>query len=118
MAESISYASAGRSGTSLVKIGGVLAIAGTIIGTFIFALACFGFNAAFALSIIPTLLGAAGLVLSIWGGLFQHPVGVEDTHVLASLLLSIAVICGGLIEVALWLQVPIFAVGAGPHMGP
>src|SRR5947208_12225212 len=111
MAETLSYASPGthRAGTSLVKIGGALAIAGTIIGTFIFVLGCFGFGAAFTLSIIPVLLGAAGLVLTLVGGFFQEPVGVEDTHVLASLLLSIAVLCGGLIEFAIWMQVPIFS---------
>jgi hypothetical protein len=100
-------------GTSLVKLGGGLAIAGTIIGTFIFVFACFGFGAAFALSLIPTVLGAAGLVLTIVGGLTQpHAPGVEDTHVLASLVLSLAVLCGGLIEVAIWRGVHIFAGGA------
>jgi hypothetical protein len=101
----------GSGGVSLVKLGGGLTIAGTIIGTLIFLLGCFGFGAAFTLSIIPTALGAAGLVLTIVGALTQHPQGVEDTHVLASLLLSIAVLLGGLIEVAIWMQVPIFAKG-------
>ena len=97
-------------GTSLVKLGGYLAIAGTIIGTFIFVFGCFGFGAAFALSIIPTVLGAAGLILSIIGGVTQpHAPGVEDTHVLAALLLSLAVLCGGLIEVLIWRGIPIFA---------
>src|SRR5439155_19826611 len=111
MAETLSSQSPGalHSGTSLVKVGGALTIAGTLIGTAIFLLGCFGFGAAFALSIIPALLGAAGLVLTLIGGLFQHPVGVEDTHVLASLLLSLAVLIGGLIEFAIWMQVPIFA---------
>ena len=97
-------------GTPLVKVGGGLAIAGTIIGTFIFVFGCFGFGAAFALALIPTILGAAGLVLTIVGGLTQpHAAGVEDTHILASILLSIAVLCGGLIEVAIWRNIPIFA---------
>src|SRR4051812_46044292 len=96
-------------GTSLVKVGGALAIAGTIIGTFIFVLGCFGFGASFTLSLIPTVLGAAGLFLAIVGGITQpHAPGVEDTHVLASIILSIAVLCGGLIEVAIWRGVPIF----------
>ena len=100
-------------GTSLVKVGGGLAIAGTIIGTFIFVLGCFGFGAAFTLSLIPAVLGGVALVLTIVGGLTQpHAAGVEDTHVLASLLLSIAVLCGGLIEVAIWRHVQIFAGGA------
>ena len=96
----------------MVKVGGALAIAGTIIGTLIFVAACFGFGAAFSLSLIPTIFGAVGLVLAIAGGLIQHPVGVEDTHVLAAILISIACLLGGLIEVAIWRGVPIFA-GAG-----
>src|SRR2546430_1784731 len=103
MAETIHSLGAGGSsqGTSLVKVGGGLIIAGTIIGTTIFVLGCFGFGAAFTLALIPTVLGAAGLVLSIVGALVQHAAGVEDTHVLASILLSIAVLCGGLLEVAI-----------------
>ena len=102
------------SGTPLTKIGGGLAIAGTIIGTFIFVFGCFGFGAAFTLSIIPTILGAAGLVLGIIGGVAQpHAPGVEDTHVLATIVLSIAVLCGGLIEIAIWRGVPIFAGQSG-----
>ncbi len=98
----------GSHGTPLVKIGGYLAIAGTLIGSGIFVLGCFGFSAGFALSILPVLLGVAGLALSIIGATCQHPVGVEDPGVLASILLSIAVLCGGLLEVCIWLNVPIF----------
>jgi hypothetical protein len=110
MAEPLHYGATRT--TSLAKLGGGLAIAGTLIGTAIFLLGCFGFGASFTLALIPVGLGAAGLVLVIVGGFFQHPVGVEDTHVLAGLLLSIAVICGGLLEVAIWLNIPIFAGGA------
>jgi hypothetical protein len=99
-------------GISMVKVGGALAIAGTSIGALIFVAGCFGFTAAFTLSIIPTLFGAVGLVLAIVGGLVQHPVGVEDTHVLAAILLGVACLLGGLIEIAIWRGVPIFA-GAG-----
>src|SRR5262245_8202051 len=111
MAETLHYASpaVGPRGASLVKVGGGLAIAGTIIGTFIFLLACFGFGAAFALSLIPTILGVVALVLVLIGGFFQKHVGVEDTGALAALLLSVAVIAGGLLEMALWLNKPIFA---------
>ena len=114
MADTLSYAppSARSHGTSLVKIGGGLAIAGTIIGTLIFVLACFGFGAAFALSLIPTILGVLALALVLIGATMQKPVGVVDPAVLAALLLSIAVIAGGLLEVALWLEKPIFAGGA------
>jgi hypothetical protein len=95
-----------------VKVGGALAIAGTIIGALIFVAGCFGFSAAFMLSLIPTIFGAVGLVLAIIGGIVQHPVGVEDTHVLAAIVLSVAVLVGGLLEIAIWRGVPIFAGGA------
>jgi hypothetical protein len=113
MADTLNYASPGttRAGISLVKVGGALAIAGTTIGSLIFLLGCFGFSAAFMLSLIPAIFGAVGLVLAIIGGVIQHPVGVEDTHVLAAILLSLAVLVGGLLEVAIWRGVPIFAGG-------
>src|SRR4051812_27226431 len=113
MADTLNYASPGttRAGISLVKVGGALAIAGTIIGSLIFLLGCFGFGAAFMLSLIPTIFGVVGLVLAIIGGVIQHPVGVEDTHVLAAIVLSLAVLVGGLLEVAIWRGVPIFAGG-------
>ena len=97
----------------MVKVGGALAIAGTIIGVLIFVAGCFGFGAAFMLSLIPAIFGAVGLILAIIGGVVQRPVGVEDTHVLAAIVLSIAVLVGGLLEVAIWRGVPIFA-GGGP----
>jgi len=112
MAAEMAHSSGG--GTSLTKLGGGLAVAGTIIGTFIFVFSCFGFGAAFTLSLIPTILGAAGLVLGIVGGVTQpHAPGVEDTHVLATIVLSLAVLCGGLIEVAIWRGIPIFAGQSG-----
>ena len=78
-----------------------------------FVAGCFGFSAAFTLSLIPTIFGVVGLVLAIIGGVVQHPVGVEDTHVLSAIVLSIAVLVGGLLEVAIWRGVPIFAGGGG-----
>jgi len=107
MAET-SHLSSSTHGTPLVKIGGYLAIAGTLIGTFIFLLGCFGFSAGFALSPLPVLLGAVGLVLAIVGATCQHPVGMDDPGVFASIALSIAVICGGLLEICIWLNVPFF----------
>ena len=113
MADTLSYSAPGtsRAGVSLVKVGGALAIAGTIIGALIFVAACFGFSAAFMLSPIPTIFGAVGLVLAIIGGVVQHPVGVEDTHVLAAIVLSLAVLVGGMLEWTIWRGVPIFAGG-------
>ena len=115
MADTLNYASPGttRGGISMVKVGGALAIAGTIIGAMIFLAGCFGFSAAFMLSPIPVIFGAVGLVLAIIGGIVQHPVGVEDTHVLAAIVLSLAVLVGGMLEIAIWRGVPIFAGGGG-----
>lgn len=93
---------------SLVKIGASLAVAGTIIGTLVFVMGCFGFGAAFALSPIPLALGTIGLALILIGGLCQHATDVEDTHTLAGLMLSIAVICGALLEIAIWYGKPLF----------
>ena len=62
---------------------------------------------------IPTALGAVGLILVLVGGVAQKSAGVEDTAVLASLFISVAVIVGGLLEVAIWLNKPIFASSGG-----
>ena len=115
MADTLNYATTGaaRGGISLVKVGGGLAIAGTVIGMLVFVAGCFGFGAAFALSLIPTIFGLVGLTLAIIGGAVQHPVGVEDTHVLAAIVLSIAVLIGGLLELAIWRGIPLFAGGGG-----
>lgn len=97
-------------GASYGKIGGALGIAGTIIGIAIFVAGCFGFGASFMLSPIPLALGVIGLVLTIIGG-FQRHAGVEDTHIVASYLINIAVIAGGLLEMAVWLGWTLFAGG-------
>jgi hypothetical protein len=115
MGESLNYAAPGTTNhdVSLVKVGGALAIAGTCIGTAIFVAGCFGFGAAFTLSLIPTILGAVGLALTFVGGFLQKPIGVEDTHALAAYALNLAVIVGGLMEVAIWRGWPLFAGGSG-----
>ena len=104
--------SAPSRGTSLVKVGGALGVAGAIIGIAIFVGGCFGFGAAFSLSLIPTILGALGLALTLVGGFTQRPVGVDDPQALAAIFISVAVLVGGLLEVCIWLGKPIFA-GAG-----
>jgi hypothetical protein len=100
-------------GTSLVKVGGALGVAGAIIGIAIFVGGCFGFDAAFALSTIPTLLGALGLVLIFVGGFAQRRVGVTEPQALAAVFISLAVLVGGLLEVCIWLGQPIFASAGG-----
>jgi hypothetical protein len=108
----LSSSSSPSRGTSFVKVGGALGVAGAFIGIAIFVAGCFGFGAAFSLSMIPTLLGGLALALVIVGGLTEHPVGVEDTHALAAIFMSVAVLLGGLLLVCVWLGRPIFA-GAG-----
>jgi hypothetical protein len=108
MAQQIDYASPGAPrGTTLPRIGGVLAIAGTFIGVGIFLLGCFGFSAAFYLSPIPLVLGAVGLVLTFCG-IFYKNIAVEDPHVVLALLVNIAVVVGALLELAIMMNVPIF----------
>lgn len=88
---------------ALIQTGGGMGIAGGILGLLIFFAACFGFEAAFMFSPIPLLLGSAGLILSIIGGVRKHP-GVEDTSVLAALMVNFVVIVGGLLLMAAWLR--------------
>lgn len=98
-------------GTTLPRIGGVLGMAATFIGVAIFVLGCFGFSAAFYLSPIPLALGVIGLILSL-SGFVASSVAVEDTHVVAALLINAACILGGLLELMIMLNKPFFA-GAG-----
>src|SRR5687767_8631256 len=114
MSQPLNYASsvAAANATSLPRIGGVLGVAGTFIGTGIFLLACFGFSAAFYLSLIPLILGVVGLVLTLCG-IFYKQIAGEDTHVVAALLINLAVIVGGILEVCLWRGIPFFASSGG-----
>jgi hypothetical protein len=98
-------------GTSkLARTGGALGIAGTVIGIAIFLAGCAGIHAAFALSPICLLIGAVGLVLSIVGACNKDP-SIEDTHVLASLLINVGVIAGAILEIMIWKGWPMFAGG-------
>jgi hypothetical protein len=114
MVDPLPYASPGASSgaTNLPRIGGALAMAGTFIGTAIFVLGCFGFSAAFYLAPIPLGLGVLGLILSLCG-LFYARVAAEDPHVVAALLVSAAVIVGGLLELMIMLGKPFFAGPGG-----
>jgi hypothetical protein len=114
MTHPIDYASPGAAGsaTSLPRIGGALGLAGAFIGTAIFVMGCFGLQAAFTLSLIPTILGAVGLVLTFCGIFYKRIVG-DDPHVVAALLINLAVLVGGLMEMCIWLNKPLFAGAAG-----
>jgi hypothetical protein len=98
-----------RGGTSLAKVGGALAVAGTMIGFAIFIGACAGYGAAFALSPIPLILGSVGLVLTLIGGFFSEDIGMDDPQVVACYVVNIAVIAGALLEMAFWKNWMIFA---------
>lgn len=110
MADIIDYASAGAGGraTGLPRVGGALGMAGAFIGTAIFVLGCFGISAAFSLSYIPLILGAVGLVLTLCG-IFYPRVAAEDSHVVAALLVNVAVIAGALLEIMVLRGQPIFS---------
>src|SRR4051812_32784686 len=98
--------------TQLPRIGGVLGMAGTFIGTALFLLACFGFSASFYLAPIPLILGTIGLVLTLCG-MFFKTVAAEDSHVVAALLVNLAVIVGSMMELCFLLNKPFFAVTGG-----
>jgi hypothetical protein len=98
----------GTTGTTLVRTGGALAIAGCSIGLLVFLVACAGFGAAFEFSPIPAVMGAVGLVLTLVGATQQRSIAIEDTHVVASLFVSLMALAGGLVLMAVWLHWPIF----------
>jgi hypothetical protein len=87
----------------MIQVGGGMGIAGGILGLLIFFAACFGFEAAFMFSPIVILLGTVGILLTIVGGVRKHP-GVEDTSVLAALMINFVVIVGALLLMAAWLR--------------
>ena len=94
---------------SLVQLGGALGIGGAFIGLAILLCTCAGLNAALYLSILPLILGASGLVLTVVGAIVQKGhAGVEDTHVLAGVFLGLLGIVGGLMEMAAWLKWQVF----------
>ena len=90
------------------RIGGGLAVAGTIIGVFIFVLGCFGFSAAFYLAPLPLILGSVGLVMMLSGLVCSH-VTANDPQVVGGFLLNIAVILGAILEIMVMMNVPMFA---------
>ena len=98
--------------TSLTKLGGSLGIAACCIGMAIFTLACFGFQAAFALSFIPLVMSLVGMVLAVIGGVRKEG-GVDETGPLASIFINLFGIVGGLLLMAVWLDWMIFYHDAG-----
>src|SRR3954453_8156597 len=94
--------------TSLVRLGGALGTAACCIGIAIFLAGCAGFGAVFALSILPFLLGLAGFVISIVGGIMKDT-QVEDPQVFAAIFIGVLGIVGGLLLMAVWLNWKVLA---------
>jgi len=95
-------------GSSIAKIGGALGVAGTFIGFALFVAGCAGYGAAFALALIPLILGVVGLVLTVVGGFFSKDIGLEDPQVVSCYAINIAVIAGAMLEFAIYKGWPIF----------
>lgn len=93
----------------LVRLGGGLGIAGTLVGLAIMLAMCAGFGAASVLSLIPIGLGAVGLVIALIGSWTQKDRIAEDTHVLQALFVNAISIVGGVLEMAVWLNWELFA---------
>jgi hypothetical protein len=94
--------------TSLLYLGGGLGISACFIGLIIFLVACAGFNAVFMLSILPLILGAVGLVLSVAGPIVQKQIHVDDPSVFAAIFLNVLGIVGALLLMSAWLGWKIF----------
>jgi membrane protease YdiL (CAAX protease family) len=108
MSDSSNYGGRGGAG-SMPLLGGYLGVAGAFVGMAIFVAGCFGFGAAFTLSPIPLILGSIGFILAFVGGLFARRIAADDPQVVASLIINVAVIAGGLLEAMIWRGVPIFS---------
>lgn len=90
---------------SLVQVGGGLGIAATSISTAIFVLGCFGFSAAFtALPLIPFLLAAIGLILTIVGAIWKKSATDEDTQIFLSMFCNFLGLVGAFVEIGVWLN--------------
>lgn len=95
--------------SGLVRLGGALGIAACCVGLVVMVAACMGLSMALALSIIPVALSVPGLVVSIWGAVFQKHQVSEETHVLHALFVNGVGLIGGLLEMAAWRSWPIFS---------
>ena len=104
----LSYGTPGRSSSSLARIGGALGVAGTLIGFAIFLAGCAGYDAVFALSPIPLVLGVVGFALTLVGGFWADDQGLDDAQVVACYAINVAVILGAVLLVAVWRGWPIF----------
>ena len=81
----------------LVRIGGGLGVAGTVVGMLLFLAACHGLGAALYMGVVVAGLGLVGLALTLVGAITQKDMISEDTHVLAAMFTSALALFGGLL---------------------
>jgi hypothetical protein len=94
----------------LVNLGGMIGIAGSVIGLAIFMAACFGQAKAFELAILPLIASVAGIVLTVVGGVMRKG-GVELMGIVASLFVNVFSGVGGILLFALTQGSTIFPSG-------
>lgn len=92
----------------LLKVGGGLGIAASVIGLLALILACAGFNKALYLGVVVVVMSAAGLVVALVGAFTQKHLISEDTHVLQALFTNAIGLLGGFLEMAIAFGWPLF----------
>src|SRR5438128_1432417 len=88
----------------LVKFGGLLGIAGSVLGLALLFISCAGYGQAFSWSKVPIGCGVAGLFFTLIGAFFQRRSIGEDTHVLQAFFVSVISIVGGALELVVWMK--------------
>ena len=91
--------------TSLVKVGGALGIAASIIAIASFTVALFRLEAILMLSFVPLIFGTLGLVISIVGGVTSTHHGEDETHPISALFVCMFGIIGGALEFYAWMHI-------------
>ena len=102
------YDAIGTTQSGMLRLGGALGIAACAVGLVVLVAACAGLNKVVVLSLVPVALSIPGLILSIVGAVVQKKQVTEDTHVMHALFANVAGLIGGLLEMAVWQNWPIF----------
>ena len=108
----------------LVRFGGLLGIAGSMLGLIVLVAACAGasrlapvswvpaqwdrYNHILAPSGVSITLGGLGILIALLGALTQRRRIAEDTHVMQAAFVGLISVIGGLLEMAVWKQWAIF----------